>query len=249
MGRTAELFSVMTKARAAYHATLRAFADEEGHRFRCAVYGSTRPMPGSPPYEEAYRLGLELARKHIDTVTGGGPGVMEGANKGARAGKENGTRSVGVRIEIPNEAPNGYLDQLFQTNDFPTRLEVFGSLSCCFICLVGGFGTNLEVAWVAQLLQLMRANGNGGTETVTSFMHPSVRLGYKPRLILVGERHYHYVRQMCNDFLQASTPTISRDDKYVFKIVSSIDKALAIVKAERRRWRKFLRRRDVEPLN
>ena len=75
-------------------------------KFRVIVFGSSRLKPDTKAYQDMYKLGLELGKRHMDVVTGGGPGIMEAANKGhfdATPDPENKTRSIGIRIQLPFE--------------------------------------------------------------------------------------------------------------------------------------------------
>src|SRR5581483_9721239 len=83
------------------------------------IFGSARIREGDPHYELARRMGAAIARLGFTVITGGGPGIMEAANRGA---KEAGGRSVGCTIELPSEQPtNAYLDRYVRMHYFFTR--------------------------------------------------------------------------------------------------------------------------------
>ena len=100
--------------------------------YRVCILGSARIKPDTEPYQNAYNLAIELSRRGIDIVTGGGPGLMEAANKAAQdAGAEG--RSIGLPIELPFESDaNSHLDVKFHHKRFSSRLEEFMRLSSCY---------------------------------------------------------------------------------------------------------------------
>ena len=115
------------------------------------VFGSARSQPGSPDYEKARRVGAELARAGFATMTGGGPGIMEAANRGA---KEAGGLSIGCNIELPEEQDhNDYLDVWVDFCHFFVRKVMLVKYSYGFIICPGGFGTMDELFETATLIQ------------------------------------------------------------------------------------------------
>ena len=115
------------------------------------VFGSARFHPGDPYYELAREVGRRLAAAGFTVMTGGGPGVMEAANRGAR---EAGGRSVGCNIELPHEqSPNPYLDFFLEFRYFFVRKVMLVKYSYGFVVLPGGFGTMDEIFETATLLQ------------------------------------------------------------------------------------------------
>jgi uncharacterized protein (TIGR00730 family) len=115
------------------------------------VFGSSRFPEGHAAYELARRMGRELAQAGLVTMTGGGPGVMEGANRGAR---EAGGVSVGCNITLPHEqAPNPYLDQFVEFRYFFVRKVMLVKYSWAFLVLPGGFGTLVELFEALTLVQ------------------------------------------------------------------------------------------------
>jgi uncharacterized protein (TIGR00730 family) len=118
----------------------------------CAtVFGSARFQEGHPYYALARSLGRELARVGFTVMTGGGPGIMEAANRGAR---EGGALSVGCNIELPREQkPNPYLDRWVTFRHFYVRKVMLVKYSYAFIVLPGGFGTLDELFEIATLVQ------------------------------------------------------------------------------------------------
>jgi uncharacterized protein (TIGR00730 family) len=118
----------------------------------CAtVFGSARLGPGTAEYARGRRLGRLLAEAGFTVMTGGGPGLMEAANRGAR---EAGGRSVGCNIRLPAEQrPNSYLDLMVEFRYFFVRKLMLVKYSHGFVALPGGFGTLDEVFEVLTLIQ------------------------------------------------------------------------------------------------
>lgn len=115
------------------------------------VFGSARFRQEHPYYELARTLGRELARAGYTVMTGGGPGVMEAANRGA---KEAGGHSIGCNIKLPREqVPNPYLDYFVEFEHFFVRKVMLVKYSSAFVVMPGGFGTMDEVFEVATLVQ------------------------------------------------------------------------------------------------
>jgi uncharacterized protein (TIGR00730 family) len=115
------------------------------------VFGSARIGPGNPDYEQARECGRLLAQAGFAVITGGGPGVMEAANRGAR---EAGGFSVGFNIELPHEQkPNGYLDLSLTFRHFYARKVMLVKAAEGFILFPGGFGTLDELFESLTLIQ------------------------------------------------------------------------------------------------
>jgi uncharacterized protein (TIGR00730 family) len=115
------------------------------------AFGSARFKDGHPYYSLGRELGRELAKAGFTVMTGGGPGVMEAANRGA---KDVGGRSVGCNIQLPKEQkPNQYLDTWITFRHFFVRKLMLVKYSYAFVALPGGYGTMDEVFEVATLVQ------------------------------------------------------------------------------------------------
>jgi len=116
-----------------------------------AIFGSSRMKPGSHYYKKAVELGRLLSNSGFSVITGGGPGIMEGANRGAKKGKG---KSVGLNIEIPAEQhPNPYQDVNLSFRYFFIRKLMFVKYSMAFIIFPGGFGTMDELFEALTLSQ------------------------------------------------------------------------------------------------
>jgi uncharacterized protein (TIGR00730 family) len=118
----------------------------------CAtVFGSARFTEDHRYYAMAREVGRRLAEAGFTVMTGGGPGIMEAANRGAR---DVGGASVGCNIDLPMEQqPNPYLDRFFTFKDFSVRKLLMLKYSYAFIAMPGGFGTMDEVFGLATLIQ------------------------------------------------------------------------------------------------
>ncbi|MEI7744977.1 MAG: TIGR00730 family Rossman fold protein [Chloroflexota bacterium] len=119
-----------------------------------AVFGSARTVSGTETYELARRAGAELARKGFAVITGGGPGAMEAANRGA---KEAGGLSIGCNIELPHEQHiNPYVDLSVQFHYFFARKTMFVKYADAFVIMPGGIGTLDELFESLTLIQTGR---------------------------------------------------------------------------------------------
>src|SRR5262245_34265212 len=116
-----------------------------------AIFGSARSLPGSLAYERAHDIASILGSNGYSVITGGGPGVMEAANKGA---SETGGTSVGLNIELPLEQkPNIFANKLLNFRYFFVRKVMFAKYSIAFVILPGGFGTLDELFEAITLIQ------------------------------------------------------------------------------------------------
>jgi len=168
------------------------------------VFGSARFPEGHPWYELARQVGRAIAREGWTVMTGGGPGIMEAANRGAR---EAGGASVGCNIALPREQrPNPYLDRFVEFDHFFIRKVMLVKYSHAFVVLPGGFGTFDEVFEALTLAQ---------TGKIQAF--PVVAMGRRYWEPLVG-------------FLRGSLlaeGTIDEADLSLLQVTDSVDEAVA----------------------
>ena len=122
--------------------------------YRVSIFGSARIKEDSEEYKRVYKLAKMLASKGVDIVTGGGPGLMEAANAGAKEGSSQ-SRSFGLHIELPFEADtNSHLDVKYHHRRFSSRLDEFMRISHAVVITPGGIGTLLELFYTWQLMQV-----------------------------------------------------------------------------------------------
>jgi uncharacterized protein (TIGR00730 family) len=116
-----------------------------------SIFGSARTPPEHPEYAAARDVARRLGEAGFAIITGGGPGAMEAANRGAR---DAGVQSIALGIELPHEQGiNGYVDVGFTLHYFFTRKVLFVRYSSAFVCFPGGFGTMDELFEVLTLRQ------------------------------------------------------------------------------------------------
>lgn len=175
----------------------------------CAtVFGSARFPEDHEYYEMGRALGSELSRAGFTVMTGGGPGIMEAANRGAR---DVGGPSIGCNIELPREQePNPYIDRFVEFRYFFVRKVMLVKYSYGFIALPGGFGTLDEIYETATLVQ---------TGKIWSFP-----------VILMGEEFWQPLLAFMRDRLVARG-TINPDDLDSLHVTDSPADAVAYLRA------------------
>ncbi len=119
-----------------------------------SIFGSARVKPGDDIYEKTVIIARKLAQNGYHIITGGGPGVMEAGNKGA---KEGGGKSIGLNIKLPlEEKPNPYIDIRLDFKYFFVRKVMFLKYAQAYIGMPGGFGTLDEIFEALTLIQTKR---------------------------------------------------------------------------------------------
>ena len=172
------------------------------------VYGSARTPVTDRYYDKAERLGKILADSGFAVITGGGPGIMEAANKGAF---EAGGVSVGLNIQLPQEQkPNPYQTVSLSFEFFYARKVMLAKHSVAFVVFPGGFGTLDELMEILTLVQ-------------TQKMYPIP-------IYLVESNYWKGLIDWMNNTL-VSLGTIAKDDLTLFKIVDDIEMIPAEIKS------------------
>ncbi len=176
------------------------------------VFGSARMLPSNPYYKDAVELTRGLAEHKLAIITGGGPGIMEAANKGAALAKG---KSVGLNIELPHEQKgNRFANVPINFHYFFSRKVCFVKYSIGFVFMPGGFGTLDEFFEVLTLVQ---------TQRIPEFP-----------LILFGRDHWKGLIRWMKEHLEA-TQFISPGDLDLFKIVDDPKEVINIILEYERR--------------
>jgi uncharacterized protein (TIGR00730 family) len=138
------------------------------------IFGSARFAEDHPWYQLAREIGGLLARSGCTVITGGGPGIMEAANRGAR---EHGGLSIGCNIRLPKEQqPNPYLDRVLTFDYFFVRKVMLLKYSSGFLFLPGGFGTLDELFETLTLIQTKKLSAFPCVAVGSAFWRPLVEL-------------------------------------------------------------------------
>ena len=187
-------------------------------RYRVTIFGSARVPKDHWVYLAVRDLAAELTRLDCDIVTGGGPGLMEAANEGARlADPESSMRSVGIRVELPFEQDvNAFVSQAYEHRTFFTRLHQFVLVSDAFIVVPGGIGTVLETMMIWQLLQ--------------------VRQLQNTPLILAGKMYEDLVAWARTSMLRPELPLASPEDFALPQCVQDGPGILRIIREHHAGW-------------
>jgi uncharacterized protein (TIGR00730 family) len=137
------------------------------------VFGSARFKDTHPYYKLGVEVGAALGRAGFSVMTGGGPGIMEAANRGARS---VGATSVGLNIELPKEQkPNAYLDRFIEFQHFYVRKVMMVKYSYAFVVMPGGFGTLDEAFETLTLIQTSKIKDFPFVFIGRSFWEPLVK--------------------------------------------------------------------------
>ncbi len=171
------------------------------------IFGSSRTLPEHPDYCKAEKLGRLLAKAGFSVITGGGPGIMEAANKGAY---EEGGYSVGINIKLPLEQEaNPYTNIKLEFKYFFVRKVMMAKYSVAFVFFPGGFGTLDEMFEILTLVQ-------------TRKIRPIP-------IVLVGKNFWEPLYQWFENFL-VSTNKISSCDLELFKILEEPEEVVTYIK-------------------
>ena len=184
-------------------------------RYRVAIFGSARAQPGTFVYDEVKRAAAAFASLGCDIVTGGGPGLMQAANEGAKAAGAPG--SLGIRVELPFEQEvNPFVEQAFEHSTFFTRLHHFVIASDAFVVVPGGVGTVLEMLMIWQLLQVRHVDD--------------------VPLILVGKMWKGLIEWTKTAMLDPRLELARPEDLLIPRCLDTADEAIAVVSELHAKW-------------
>jgi hypothetical protein len=173
-------------------------------------FGSARAHDGEWEYEAARELAAKLAKEGFAVISGGGPGVMEAANRGAQDGHG---LSIGLNIEIPFEQrPNRYIDKLIEFRYFFVRKVMFVKYSIAFVIFPGGFGTMDELFEALTLIQ---------TRKIKPFP-----------VFLLGTKYWEGLLEWIREHM-VKEGKISPEDLEFLHVVDSLDEVVERIKAVR----------------
>lgn len=166
------------------------------------VFGSARFKDENPYYQKAVEIGKRISDLGFTVMTGGGPGIMEAANRGAF---ENGGMSVGCNIQLPFEQkPNRYMQRSITFEHFFVRKVLLVKYSYAFIIMPGGFGTMDEFYETLTLVQ---------TKSISQFP-----------IVLFGKEFYRPLMQNIEWMVQQGT--VSKEDMNLVLLTDSVEEAM-----------------------
>ncbi|MEA3495940.1 MAG: TIGR00730 family Rossman fold protein [Bacteroidota bacterium] len=168
-----------------------------------SIYGSARTKPDNKYYKYAVEIAEKLTQRGYGIITGGGPGIMEAANKGAKLGKGS---SVGLNINLPHEQDwNDFIDRdkLINFDYFFVRKVMFVKYAQGFVVMPGGFGTLDEFFEAITLIQTNKIN-------------------YFP-VVLFGNHYWKGLIDWMKTTMLEEETNISKEDFDIFKIADSVD--------------------------
>lgn len=188
-----------------------------------SVFGSARTKPSDPFYKAAVKTSELLAKANFGVITGGGPGIMEAANKGAF---DAGGKSVGCNISLPQEQEsNRYQTISLDFHYFYARKVMFVKYADAFICFPGGFGTLDEFFETLTLVQTLK---------IDSFP-----------IILYGSKFWNGLMDWMKDALMPNF--IAKEDLGIFRIVDDPHECVKLIKSGvKNHWWKPQEAREVE---
>lgn len=188
------------------------------------VFGSARFKPNDPEYLQGVEVGKMLAKMGFTVMTGGGPGIMEAANRGA---KEVGGKSVGCNIELPHEQrQNAYMDRWISLKYFFTRKVVLVKYSYAFVVLPGGFGTLDELFESLTLIQ---------TKKISSFP-----------IVIIGKDFWKSISEQMQYMVDKRT--ISQEDLDDILITDDIKEASEFLEKKAVNRFNLIRKHYIKPI-
>jgi uncharacterized protein (TIGR00730 family) len=174
-----------------------------------SIFGSARTKEDNPYYELSVEVGEKLAKAGFGVITGGGPGIMEAGNKGA---KQGGGRSVGLNIDLPFEQNyNPYIDpeHNLEFNYFFVRKVIFVKYSQGFVIMPGGFGTLDELFEAITLIQTKKIN--------------------KRPVVLISHDYWDGLVEWVKRVMLEKENNISESDLNYLKVVDTADEAVKYI--------------------
>ena len=178
-------------------------------RGEVSVFGSARAKQTSAEYKDARALGRLLAKNGYTVITGGGPGIMEAANRGAY---EAGGESIGLDIQLPTEQRrNQYVTRSVGFHYFFTRKVMLSAAAQAYVFFPGGFGTLDEMSEMVTLIQ-------------TGKIPPNVPV------VLIGKAYWQPFLDWVNQVLLKKNGYITKKDLAIVQLVDTPEQALKIIK-------------------
>jgi len=172
-----------------------------------SIFGSSRLKPSDPYYKHTENIAYLLAKAGYAIITGGGPGIMEAANKGAQSAGGN---SIGLNIQLPTEQePNEYIDTLIEFHYFFCRKVMFVKYAKAFVIMPGGYGTMDELFESLNLIQTCRID--------------------RFPVVLFGKAYWNGLIEWMKDSVLGRS-CISPEDLDIFSVVDKPEEVVKIVK-------------------
>lgn len=185
--------------------------------YAVSIFGSARLKEDNPYYQQTVAIARGLAREGFAIISGGGPGIMEAANKGAHPEE---VPSIGLNIRLPHEQDsNPYQDIALNYRYFFARKVMFVKHSMGYVCMPGGFGTLDEFFEALTLMQTMKI--------------------YPLPLVLFGRDYWQGLLDWMRDSLLAHE-TISEDDFDYITLTDDVDEVVSIM-LKHRQWKQSMR--------
>jgi len=173
------------------------------------IFGSTSFPPGNPYYKEARELGKLLAEAGYGVITGGGPGIMEAANRGAF---EAGGESIGINIQLPDgQRMNSYVNKPIGFDHFFTRKVMLSFASKAYVFFPGGFGTLDEFFEMVTLIQ-------------------TKKLAKPVPIVVIGKSYWQPLFNWLKEEVYQKQKAIKKEDLEIFHLVDSVEEAFKILK-------------------
>ena len=178
-----------------------------------SIFGGSMIPRESKYYRLARETARQLAKEKFSIITGGGPGIMEAANRGARDG---GGVSIGLNIKLPLEQkPNKYQDVSLHFDHFFARKVMFVKYACAYVVFPGGFGTMDEFFEILTLIQ---------TDKIRDFP-----------VVIVGTPYWKGILEWTQEIMVRKHKTITKKDLKIFHLVDDPKEVVAVIKRSLRK--------------